>query len=238
MPLCCRYSTVINAFAQTGTSKAAEKAEALCLSLQDLRTQEGWEDLKPNAILLSTVINGWAKARNPTRAELLLHRMYEEYALEGNQDVKPTRQTFNSVLLGWSKSSAPDANESAAALLQKMRELANAGILETTPDVVSYNCVMTAFARRSSGPEAVAKAEALLQEMIERAAAGDLAAMPNEITFTTLIKAISVSRTSAQDKIERMKAVLDLMKRNGVPANVFIMDQIRKLELSQHVPRI
>jgi pentatricopeptide repeat protein len=219
---------VINAWARSGSSSAAEKAEALFRRVQELDESE-WPDVKPNTIMYTSVIKAWANAGDPDRAELLLKQMYEDYMLHGNSEVKPNKFSFNSVLSAWSKSSSPNAVDSAEALLRKMTELKKHGVLDSSPDVVSYNCILHTLAKRRSYPQAVAKAESLMEEMIEIATeTGDKSVVPNLITYTALFRILAAA-SALPDTAERAKKWLDRAKEHGISDDRFLLDQFQTI---------
>jgi hypothetical protein len=236
-PTVVTFSTVINAWAHTGSSKAAEKAQALLHQVQELHNQ-GWPDVKPNTVMYTAAINAWANAGNAERADLLLQQMYQEYAMEHNQDVKPGIRTFNTVLSAWSKSFDQDSLEHAQALLLKMRELYESGLLDCNPNVVSYNNLLQNLSKQRNNPQAVEKAESYIQEMIQLAttttassscASGKNDTMPNEISLTALIKTIAGS-SNHPDRAKRAKHWVTFMADYGIPSNAFIKDQVRNME--------
>jgi hypothetical protein len=236
-PTVVTFSTVINAWARTGSGKAAEKAEALIHLVQELHNNQDWPDVdvKPNTVMYTAAIHAWANAGNAERADLLLQQMYQEYAMEHNHDVKPGIRTFNTVLSAWSRSADQDAVEHAQALLRKMRELYESGLLDCNPNVISYNNILQNLSKRNN-PQAVEKAESYIQEMIQLATTASSSSgnkndtMPNEISLTALIKTIAGNSNDA-DRAKRAKHWVARMKdEHGIPSNAFIQEQVRKME--------
>jgi pentatricopeptide repeat protein len=227
-PTTVTFSTVINAFARSGSDEAAERAEKL-LELAHTLHNDGWSGAEPNAVMYTSVIKAWAKAGNPDRAELLLKRMYEDYTLNGNTNVKPNIWSFNTVLAAWSKGSPTGAVESAEKLLRKMIDLNEQGILDSRPDTVSYNCLLHTLARkRKSFPDASAKAESLVEEMLEIAkATRDKAVLPNEITFTALFKILN--SCGPDDKAERAKYWAEKIQDKRILDDPFVANQLEQL---------
>jgi pentatricopeptide repeat protein len=221
---------VINAWGKSGSAKYAEKAEALLWRVHDLHENSGWpEDAKPNVIMYASVISAWAKAGNPDRAELILKNMYEDYMLNGNAKVQPNNWAFNNVMFAWSKSTSPHAVESAEALLRKMIELNENGVLDSRPDAASYNIlIQTILRRKMNYPEAVAKAESLVQEMIEiQATTGFAGVVPNLITYTALFRILAASHLP--DRAEKAKYWLEKAKEHGVSEDRFLLDQYQTM---------
>jgi hypothetical protein len=218
-PTVVTFGTVIKAWAKSGSASVAEKAEALLRHMQELdQNNKEWQGVQPNARLYTSVIQGWANAGAPERAEILLKQMYEEYRLHGNSDVKPNIWSFNSVLSAWTKSPSPQAFESSEKLLRNMTELYENDVLDILPDVVSYNCVLQTLAKRRGDPEAVAKAESLMEEMVKIGSR-----KPNIITYVALFRILAGS--NAPDRADKAKTWLEKSKEQGVSEDRFLLDQ-------------
>ena len=68
--------------------------------------------------------------------------------LESKKKFPPNTVTFNLVMAAYAKSSLRDAGEKAAAVLERMNSLSDAGILkDVKADRVSYNTLMNAYAK-------------------------------------------------------------------------------------------
>ena len=222
-PTVVTFSTVIKAWARSGSSSTAEKAEALLRRVQELSENE-WPDVKPNAVMYTSVIHAWANAGDPDRAELLLKQMYEDYMLNGNSEVKPNKYSFNTVLAAWAKSPSQNALDSAETLLRKMIELNDTGVLDSRPDVGSYNCLLNALSRRTGSVQTVSKAESLMQEMDEAATkTGDKSILPNLITYTALFRILAA--TDLPDTADRVEMWLKRAKDQGISDDRFLLDQ-------------
>ena len=229
------FGAVINAWAKSGNSEASEKAEALLRKIQALNGSDGWTQIKPNVILYTSVINGYAKTGNPDRAELLLREMYEQFTLDGNCDVKPNRRTFNTVLAAGSKSVAPNAGQAAQSLLRKMQQLGEEGILDTKPDVISYNTVLNAMARKGNESSVVDCAEALLAEMINLVdSSDDSSVSPNKVTLATIVRLIVWSSMDVSTKLHRIQNIVEMMMERGVSPPPRILEQVHRLKQQAH----
>ena len=162
-----------------------------------------------------------------------MREMYEKYTLHGKMNLAPNRRTFNTVLAAWARSSSSAAFESAESLLRKMQELYQSGRLDSCPDVVSYNCVLSSLAGKqvTKNAIAVAKAEALLNEMITLSTQQiGQSISPNENTFTNVINIVVWSDMKVPDKLQKVQEILELMKKFGVPSTSYIAHQVQKLE--------
>jgi hypothetical protein len=188
----------------------AEKAEGWLRRLQSLH-EAGWPDVQPNTVIYTSTIHAYANAADASRAEALLQEMYEESFLRGNKEIQPNLRTFNTVLSAWSKSTAPKNVESAEALLRKMIELADDthGFLDSPPDLVSFNCMLSVLARRRKNKDSLAKAEFWMEELLKRRnnREDQKTLKPDRITYTALFKIIAVS--NIQGKAEKARFWLE-----------------------------
>ena len=76
-------------------AEAAKRAEQY-LEEMKRRYANGDLNVKPNTLTYNAVMNAWARAGLPEKAESLLNEMYEEYMNNGNDDIKPRTDSFNS----------------------------------------------------------------------------------------------------------------------------------------------
>ena len=226
-PTVVTFCTVIIAWARAGNVTFAQKAEDLFRRIQLLHSR-GWPDVKPNGVIYTAVISGWANVGDANRAERLLREMYQLYALEGDLDVRPNLSAFNKVLFAWAKSPEPNAVESAEAILNMMKEQYSKGTLESKPDVLSYNIVMSMLLRKRNLPETLSKAESLVKEMVDQSHEGNQAAQPNSSSFEMLFKVLAASQQP--DSLQRAKYWLEIMNQMNIPPDAFIQNQIRRLE--------
>jgi hypothetical protein len=80
-----------------------------------------------------------------------------------------------------------------------MSELQEAGYPDVTPNTVSFNSVITAWAN-SRDPSAGRRAKAILNQMLELHEAGNADAKPDTTTFNSVINAWSNSRDPSAGK--------------------------------------
>jgi pentatricopeptide repeat protein len=178
-PTIVTIGTVIHSLANTKTLVGAQKAENWLRYLQTQQQQQqesntigrrGAIVLKPNTIIYTTVMKAYADVGQVHKSEELLREMYTEYTIHHNQDVKPTLFTFNTVLGSYSKSkfefeNIDNAIQKSEELIQRMKDLSSKSknittstststsshlLLDVTPDIVSYNSVLSIIARRCS----------------------------------------------------------------------------------------
>ena len=121
------------------------------------------------------------------RAEDVLNFM-----LDNKNKCPPNTVTFNLVMDAYAKSSLRDAGEKAAAVLERMNSLSDAGILkDVKADRVSYNTLMNAYAKSSdimpgSLAEAVFDELEVLYEVTQ-----DETLKPDIVSYSTLLNALA-----------------------------------------------
>jgi pentatricopeptide repeat protein len=115
--------------------------------LEEMKTLgEKDPDVLPDTITYCTVINVWAKTGHADRANSLLSSMYDDY-MAGKGTAKPDLRAFNTVLFAYSKSDRKDAPQQAEAFFDRMKKIANDGLLEIHPDIFTINtCTCRAVA--------------------------------------------------------------------------------------------
>lgn len=158
------YSAILQAWAKTATLSGANKAEELLRRNQAL-FEEGSKYAKPHGIMFNAVMDAIARSGDPRggqRAEELLHEMEILYKA-GDEDMKPTRRSFNAVILAYRNQG--DSGAQVIHFLSQMEDLADAGRYEVMPDVVSYNCALSAMVDSEKDEQAVFRARDILKRM-------------------------------------------------------------------------
>lgn len=190
------YNALISAYANTGTVKGVERANALLEELEAAMKQAN-NSIQPrsfgaNAITYHSVLSGYVKICKigddgyaAEKAESILYRMEEQLSSsqlteeEKQYRFQPNVIAYSSIIDAWSKSGS--RADRAEALLHRME---SNGI---KPNVVTYTSVLTSFARNDS-IEGPSKAMELLQHMnnlyIET---GDTSVKPNVISYFAVI---------------------------------------------------
>lgn len=168
---------------------AARRATSI-LSHMTKRYEADKTNVSPDAASYTTVINAWARSREPDAVERAeeVFKLCEKSYRKGNHRVKPNTLTYNSLINCYSKSSDADASEKALGLLETMKEKCKAeGFEDCFPDVVTYTSCIDALAKRKS-VEAAAKAESLLEELenAHKDAPDDHRLKPNVRTYTSV----------------------------------------------------
>jgi pentatricopeptide repeat protein len=156
--------------------------------------------LEPNHFWYTSMVSGWAKQGNTTKALEWLERMQQKF--------QPDLATWNSVLTAWAKSSTADPAQ-AESILEHMHTLHQQGQLTQCPDVVSYSIVLDAWAQHAgTNPKAAQRAQQLLERMDT----------PNHISYNTVIHAF----TRAGNPHQAEQLVTRMMEQNISPDDVTI----------------
>ena len=170
----------------------------------------GKDSACPSTLSYLCAIRAWCNTNDskaPEYAEGVINQMEIFQEATGRSDLAPCVHIYSAVIDVWSNNSLrPDAPERALDLLRKMQMLSEAGNQRVHPNTVTYNSVLSAFARQGM----IKQVESLLEEMRTRQLHGDNHVQPNTITFSTVIHALAKSPIS--DAAERATDLLhDMM---------------------------
>jgi hypothetical protein len=175
------------------------------------------KDLKQTANQLSTsqgiLIEGWANARNPEKAEEMLRDVLEKDL------INPSLRMFNAVLKAWAMSSDPNACERAKHILDLLQENDKCVALGLVPNVNGFNSYLSCVAK-SNQTDAGKESEAVICRMEELFGGGNAKTKPDGSSFTIAIK--TCLRCSDQVRAE---ALLQKAHESGISPEY--LDQIR-----------
>ena len=230
-PTVVTFGTVIHALAKSGSPALAKKAEGWLRRLQQLH-DAGWPEVAPNTVVYTQVIRGWASVGQAERAEALLQEMYRDSVLHGNEKVLPSLWTFNTVLTAWSKSNDPQCVSHAETLLHEMVEFSKdkKGPIQLTPDMISYNCMLSTIARRRKHPDALEKAEFWMEALLKfsKTAKTKKNAVPTRFTYNVLFNIIAA--TDIPNKAERAQYWLDKCEDRKLKKEKSLVQRIKDFE--------
>lgn len=218
------YSSVINALAKSRWRGSGRRADAILKRMGRMRdlarnstsSSNIVDDLSPNSVLLTAVIDCHAQSRSPAsalRAENILRSMTAAYDSSGNVGIKPTPFSYAAVINALATANMGiEGAERAAKLLHEMETSDDA--LLGRPNVVVYTNVCRAWAR-SGHPECGEKAESIYRRMLKRAATIETSQLerssrPNVVLVTAVIEAHSKSSDLAAAP-HRAQKLLDEM---------------------------
>jgi pentatricopeptide repeat protein len=247
------FSTLLAAYSRIGTVKAAANADSLLHQMLALY-QNGIDSVRPNAVSFTNVMQCHAKQGNVEAVRewlQALENLYErtldddikpdvtvyntclsamvQFPEQAQQflqtsfpsDVPPNERSYNIVLSAWAEAGDP---YQAEAVLQNMHDFYVSSELETKPSVVSYNTVLSAYAKLAAKTSARQnnkndnrndhdenapwkRAENILQHMESLSDMGDDSVRPDERTWNIVLDVCAKSgRVDVAERLlQRMK---------------------------------
>ncbi len=193
------YNLVLNAFASSTSlnkngiidntrKKRASDADRILTRMEERYDRIRRDDLRPDVLSYSTVLNCYANAGMAVEAERILNKMIT--ISDNDNDIRPNVICFNTVIDAWAKTRGLTSPDKAYDILGKMENLAESDD-QLYPDTISYTSVISAFAR-SGNDDAGDRAEELLQRSIDLYKnEGRARLKPDSITFITVLDALS-----------------------------------------------
>jgi pentatricopeptide repeat protein len=173
----------IDAWAKSGATGGAERAQNIHDGMIALHKQTGDELIAPSAISYNAVMNAWGRCADPSallKAEKVLQDMIE---WEGNE-VRPDVVSFSTLMDTYARSRSPRAIKRAEELFAMMVEL---GVKR---NVYTFLALQNVYAR-SGRSDAPAKTLGILHRMLDLYSNGDVFAKPNCATYNAVLGAYS-----------------------------------------------
>jgi pentatricopeptide repeat protein len=183
------YTSVMECWARGANG---ERAEQLLHHLEELYHETQDPDLQPDVPCYNTVLHAWSRSNKPQRADELLKTMFSE----GNVD----QRSFNIVLAAWAQFGDADKAE---AILTRMHELAQEGLVDCRPSVVTYNTVLDSWTK-SKQKNNWKRARDILNHMEQLYQTGDEQVQPNVRTWNTVLNCMAKS-----GKVDLAEDVMD-----------------------------
>lgn len=202
------YASVISALAKTGDNHITKNIEVdssfveRALNLFDEMERlfvAGDEDLRPNAVVFSAVINALARSQrkdSARQAHDLLLKMKNQYCKNEKDDMI----CYSSLIGAYSRSEEKYAAEFAVELLNHMVNN------DLRPNSQTYCSVITALGRHDKAEEA----QMILEDMEIMFASGNDDVQPNTIIFNAVIGAWA--RSSDILKVDKAQSLLQRME--------------------------
>jgi pentatricopeptide repeat protein len=131
------YTALTNAFAKGGHP---EKASSTLQTMIRAYDQEEIQDLQPDTIAFSSVMDGWAKISSIDRPDAATHALDLLDVMKGRGPAcRPNAQTYSSLLTALAKCGTEQMCEKARMLLQEMEDDYQEGDEEVRPTRIQYN---------------------------------------------------------------------------------------------------
>lgn len=178
------WNTIINAWVQCGKLDSAEDL------LKRMEHEFYYDnDMAPNLISYSTVIDGWVKS---DQMDALYHveGLYERLkelsmnTTNSQRDIRPNQRTHAALIRAYSKQNTAAAVEKAEELFYEMYQKYENGITDMKPNMIILTTIIEAWGANGTkyGAE---KAEALLDFAIAaNKDKNDPTLCPNEVSFS------------------------------------------------------
>jgi pentatricopeptide repeat protein len=157
----------------------------------------------PDLFSYSIAINACGKAGKPSNAEDLFEEMYRGFVHEGHTHLKPNLQTLTLLLEAWALAGQV---ERAWAVLGRIRELHELGVLPTGPDLAAYNIMFSCLLNcHKDSPDCAVNADTLLQEMKK-----NLKTQPNIHSYACTLRAWLLTPDGLDRAVELAREALEV----------------------------
>lgn len=219
------YTSTIAAHAQDQKDPRASDRALELLHKMENQCALGAEDMCPNTVAYTAVINALAKSGKSGAAVQgydILMEMEKAYA-SGNDDLKPDLICYSSVIDAFAKSGEECAGEKALELLDRMMNLAEEGHHDLAPNSQVYCSVISALGK-SRARGAADTAEQLLYDMELMFVSGNDEVQPNTIVFNSCIDAWA--KSSFVFKADKANGLLTRMEEAVSDGNIFYTPDI------------
>ena len=141
------FNSVIDAWANSGSVNAGDRAEALLHRMEVLSRLDEY-DVRPDTISFNTCIKAWCNSSNrpdaPMKAEEVLSKLemnpnYPKRA-GGVLTVRPNKLSYNTVIHSWAKSQLPESAARAEGLLLRMvKSFKSEAFANVKPDAHTFS---------------------------------------------------------------------------------------------------
>jgi len=232
------FNAVIDAFAKSGESAAAEKAEGILKHMEYLYESGQNIDAKPNVRSFNSVINAWAKSGDENaaqKAEQVLDRMEKLYAA-GNNDVKPDATSFSTVINAWARSRNYGKADRVLNIFRHMKDLYLKGNDSVKPNTILYNAVMNACAFTvgdiSEQSRAMEIAYTMMQEL-EKSSFGS----PDQVSYGTFLKVCSNLMPDSDTRRQLVDVIFRKCCKAGQLGNL-VLSQLKSMASNEQYEKL
>jgi pentatricopeptide repeat protein len=195
------FTAVLEAWSHIPNSGG--KVQAM-LERLETRHAQGQDAVRTSKIAYLCAIRAWGNTRSaqaPEKAQSILERMQSMSLVPGQSELTPCVVIYSAVIDAWSKSRQREASNRALKLLREMQAQSDLGHAEVSPNIITFNSVISCFASQGRVDEALS----LLDEMKQ----GHPTTRPNVISYSTVIHACS--KSGQRNACERASELLNEM---------------------------
>ena len=212
------FHFLLDAWAFSGESDAAEQAKALLRRMEELGQRSSAITMNP----IQPDVRSYTKAMNAIArqatinsgddAEILLEKMKSMFAAATHTDpeyaasIKPNTYTYTAVIQAHANSGAVGSPERAEALVERMIDKYQRGDDSVRPTAKTFNAIIHAYGKARNAE----RAAAVFHRMEKLYESGVTVAKPNAINYNALITAWA--NCDLPDSAQRAEAVLEKME--------------------------
>lgn len=185
------YNSVIECWTKSNVKGAVNQAENVLNQMKRDKVQR-------TCASYTLIIDALAKMGEAKRAEELITQLIKDYGGQFDADLKPGLEPFQSVLWAYSKSYHTNAAQRATAFLANMNELYQSQVLDTKPNIWSYNIVLKCWSQSNKhSPDPPQKAKELYDEMLS---SPDI--LPDSTSMNTVLNTWAMNKTKTANQTE------------------------------------
>jgi len=209
------YNALLNVHAKSPAKGSARRA------LDLLATMEASQDIHPNVISYSTVMNALARSREPIQQVEQLMQKVESLYQQGDLACRPTSFTYGALIEAYCKCATPDTLKKAEQLLKRMiQDYKRGANPDALPNKIMYTNVIDAYSKLGEAQNAeilVLEMERLWREGSKTKPNKMDQLRPNAVTYSAAINAWAKSRTfgKANKAYQMLQRMIQLYKDTG-----------------------
>jgi len=206
------FSTTINAWSNSSSPIASEKADSLLRRLMELHNSGKKKIHKPDIVTYTNVMQCWVKSKKPQapeKSESILREL-QNMARDGDASMEPDAACWNSAISAWAN--AGNGERAEALFFEMVDGSMTCG--GASPTLITLTNVLKAWAQTRS-PEAPHRATALLARMEQLYKEGVLAVKPNVVNYSVVLDCLAYARSASA--AERAESMLKRMAESEDP---------------------
>jgi pentatricopeptide repeat protein len=204
------YTVAVNAWANSGHEKAAQKAEMILEKMNNMAKTSN-PSVAPSHKTYGIVLRAYTQQNKPYHAEALLQKM------EATSNMLPSYVDYNELLSAFAR--AGDARKAEGILKRLVDLCTETRSNEYAPDMYMYQRVLAAWAS-SNEPIAGQRAYQILQALIALSDQGELSFQPDERAYSSVISA--VVRSTDEDRLVLAEEIFEQAVARGIIPNCYM----------------